>query len=464
MSSSFLSALALAKERIESASSQLSLKLQMSLNSSPPVPCSTVSRSQLNINPNQQCLVPKTELQKATHSNSLGNNSTATTSIKYSDPVMVTTNSKLNVSNSDIQNFVVSKSSEYPTKSSESTIFNVQASSLNNAKYSINSKSSTPSSNVSVSSSMTTQSVTTVACGGLDFRNVEGSSTYSCGSRNCNLPSCTSNESSYQFEPSMKNLNFENTIPQKMNSCPPAETLISPIPNCVSFKSSKLQNSAAYLVSNTISPVSNTDSTNLPVKTISTDTAVHLPLVRDVTSVPPRIKSRSSKLNLLKLPNSVNYYNPKRFCVFCEISGHSSHNCNKFRDSSEFWNIIYQKRLCKNCLRPFHFSHKCFDNSLCFISMCRRRDKHSPILCKHSNNLNKSHLQYNSPDSSSESYQDVCFNLNSYCKKKFYSQGTQTNFVESKSCQTQTLSYEEIAFYSNLFNSHSHLTGTFDSV
>ena len=85
------------------------------------------------------------------------------------------------------------------------------------------------------------------------------------------------------------------------------------------------------------------------------------------------------------------------------------------------------------------------------------------FLCKHKYK-SKFPSQYKSYEPSSESYQDICFNLNKSCSdKRFYSQGTQTNFVESKICQTQTLSYEEIAFYSKLFNSYFHESGTFDS-
>ena len=445
MSSSFLSALAIAKERIESASSQLSLKLQMSLNSSPSVPCSTVSGSQSNINHNQHRSVPSKELQKTTNSNAIRKSSTVTNPIKYSDHVMVSTNSELNVSNSniqnfvsssDIQNFVVSKSLENSLKSSESTLSNTQSPTFNEAKFCLGPKSSTTSSNVSYSPSLATLSVTTVACGGFEIQNAESSRSYSCGSRNCNLPSCNS-----KYATSMKNLNFGNTIPQKIKSSEPAEKLISTTQNFVNLES--------------LSPVSTTDSNNFPVKTETTNTVMHLPVVSEVTSVSPINNPESSKVDLFKQSNLVKYYDPRRVCVFCDRSGHSSHNCTRFRNSAEFWNIIYQKRLCKNCLRPFHFSHKCYDNSLCFFSMCRRRDKHSPILCKHKNNLIKSYPLYNRPDSCSENYQDVSFNLNSHCKKKFYSQGTQTNFVESKTVETQTVSTEDILCFLKFLDENS---------
>ena len=190
-----------------------------------------------------------------------------------------------------------------------------------------------------------------------------------------------------------------------------------------------------------------------PVRTITTNAVMSLPSVSDVTAVLPINKPEDNKF---KLPNSVKSYNPKRTCVFCDEKGHSSHNCRRFSNSSEFWNIIYQKRLCKNCLRPFHFSHKCYDNSLCFFSICRRRDKHSPILCKHRYRSNKSHPKYNSTlKPSSENYQDICFNSDSRYEKSFYSQGTQTNFVESKTIETQTVSSEDILCFLQFLDENS---------
>ena len=72
---------------------------------------------------------------------------------------------------------------------------------------------------------------------------------------------------------------------------------------------------------------------------------------------------------------------PCRFCVFCWTSNHSSHQCEKFNNSKCFWNIVLEDRRCKNCLRLFHQSHKCYNRSFCHLVNCSRLDKHSPVLC-----------------------------------------------------------------------------------
>ena len=86
---------------------------------------------------------------------------------------------------------------------------------------------------------------------------------------------------------------------------------------------------------------------------------------------------------------SSKYYqpNPHHFCIFCHVLGHSSHSCKKYRDSHSFWVKVLEERRCKNCLRLFHHSNNCFDKSLCKLN-CKRRDKHSSILCYVRDKLN----------------------------------------------------------------------------
>ena len=73
--------------------------------------------------------------------------------------------------------------------------------------------------------------------------------------------------------------------------------------------------------------------------------------------------------------------NPCLYCIFCDRGNHSSHECERFRNSGQFWEKVSLDRRCKNCLRMFHRSNKCYDRSFCVLNGCRRYDKHSPILC-----------------------------------------------------------------------------------
>ena len=73
--------------------------------------------------------------------------------------------------------------------------------------------------------------------------------------------------------------------------------------------------------------------------------------------------------------------NPCFYCIFCDKRNHSSHECEKFKHSEQFWEKVSLDRRCKNCLRMFHRSNKCYDRSFCVFHGCRRYDKHSPVLC-----------------------------------------------------------------------------------
>ena len=94
--------------------------------------------------------------------------------------------------------------------------------------------------------------------------------------------------------------------------------------------------------------------------------------------------SLHSRPNGFQVPRQPPYmqHDPFKFCVFCWTSNHPSHQCEKFNNSKSFWNIVLEDRRCKNCLRLFHQSHKCYDRNFCHLVNCRRQDKHSPVLCR----------------------------------------------------------------------------------
>ena len=85
--------------------------------------------------------------------------------------------------------------------------------------------------------------------------------------------------------------------------------------------------------------------------------------------------------------------NPEFHCVFCNTKRHSSHSCRKFRSNEEFYHEVVKQRRCKNCLRQFHRSDYCFNDSFCTLPHCHRKDKHSPSVCRKrfSNKNDKSH-------------------------------------------------------------------------
>ena len=101
--------------------------------------------------------------------------------------------------------------------------------------------------------------------------------------------------------------------------------------------------------------------------------------------------------------------NPKLFCVICSTGNHHSHECRRYKSSKEFWEKVLQDRRCKNCLRFYHRSDRCFNKSFCNIVGCNRRDKHSPVLCfvryrRKSPTLQYKNWQVNPP----------------YCRDRFY--------------------------------------------
>ena len=148
---------------------------------------------------------------------------------------------------------------------------------------------------------------------------------------------------------------------------------------------------------------------------------------------------------------------PNSYCIFCLDGTHSSHVCTKFSDSKQFWSVIYDDRRCKNCFRQFHMSHRCYDFSFCLHGNCRRRDKHSPVLCKHRYET----ASFQNPHENNYLYKDTfkfsgslqCYNRFSNklisqntCSesslKKFSSKESQTENKKVHSVEVQTDNYE----------------------
>ena len=73
--------------------------------------------------------------------------------------------------------------------------------------------------------------------------------------------------------------------------------------------------------------------------------------------------------------------NPNLFCVFCSTANHNSNECSKYNSSKSFWQRVLADRRCKNCLRLYHRSDKCYSRSYCHFSACKRDDKHNAVLC-----------------------------------------------------------------------------------
>ena len=96
-------------------------------------------------------------------------------------------------------------------------------------------------------------------------------------------------------------------------------------------------------------------------------------------SDPITVKGQPS---MAKPPQTHPKPNPLLFCLFCFTGNHTSHECWKFKSSELFWKKILEQRRCKNCLRLYHQSNKCYNKNMCNVMGCSRVDKHSTILCR----------------------------------------------------------------------------------
>ena len=151
---------------------------------------------------------------------------------------------------------------------------------------------------------------------------------------------------------------------------------------------------------------------------------------------------------------SSKYYqpNPHFFCVFCQVSEHSSHACVKYSDSHSFWIKILQDRRCKNCLRLFHHSNNCFDKSLCNFR-CNRRDKHSSVLCYVRDHLNyENHSDHSSKPMSPPQYISG-YKPGEFSHDYFYPQSYRNGTYISKRSKRNNYRTEKVAT-----NSQSCLT------
>lgn len=466
MSSSFLSALTRAKENtrlmMENATAQLSTKLQISLNSTSSVTCTSVSIPQANVqvDSKRSHCVPQMELPKPTTIPS--KNSASHSCIKYTDPVIVSTTSTINVKNSDVQNFVISKSAEIMNVGELSSA-NTSACNIDQVKVSLHNQSSTiRSRNAAVVSISTPSTVSRENLSSDAERKVNCSfnsssyrisdntlsKSYSCSSRDCKLPSCASKNSTYQSSP-LKTLStptkIQKPIKKEIDLDEPGEKFIPVVAVTSTVLSSQSRISPTLTGTVTTSaniPVWNSfNNSNIPGETFPTNSIFPVSAPKVSNDIPGFKKFSES--NRFKFKSSVSKFSkdPKRMCIFCHSKEHSSHNCWKFSKNSEFWEVVYKERLCKNCLRPFHFSQNCFDTSFCYFSNCRRHDKHSPILCKFRYFKSKPHQENYRSKPRVESYQDILqADLSIPRGRLFYSQGTQTDFVEFQTVQTQTIS------------------------
>ena len=406
MSSSFFSALTRAKENtkhmVENASAHLSAKLQMNVNSSPPMPHKYPSISSPKGHENRpiqsEKLKPDVKTFDLSNENGVhaNGNTIVNNSIKYSEPISLPITSQVtNVTSSDVNEFLISKSTEFIPKE-------IHTPNLDGCL--IENKVSAACNNLSVGKEIDFTSKIDVPSVN---SNCDISKPYICHSNKCNLPSCNLDISAPLEVDSAKNPteNLDLSNDQNFNSCPTHEVPFSVVKSVsnVNTTMNVLQESAKTSVTHPELPINNTESLNS--------------------------NSQSQTYKFLVC-------NPKRFCIFCETKEHNSHNCFKMESNSEFWNVIYSQKRCKNCLRQFHFSNNCYDSSFCLFNNCRRRDKHSPILCKFRYKLNN-FASHQLPDT----YQDI-FQGSALINKKFFSQATQTNPVQSKDMLTQTLNFE----------------------
>ena len=495
MSSSFFNALKKAKENtkqmVENASAHVSVKLQMHVNSSPPMPHKypsiSTSRETKSVNNDFE-----------TKSISVVN-TTVNSSVKYSEPLSISKAYEVkNVAPTDINEFLISKSTILSLNETISPNLNYVESLIENQINLVTADTNPPLTN-STNSSMLVSAVNKENCSSskIDINSCTSDPTpYNCNSKDCNLPSCHSKISNTNtlenelLKSRTEDLSFENqdsvpSTPPEMSfsnieprnkistnsECEPSgiNKDISPNtsqlpaifdkPNCKPCCNKEFSQNLAQTVNSKsiVNLVPDSDIfINVPKfsETLATNLELHEnvlesseKLATDVHS--PEPISESANLNSPRSQHIFSACNPKRVCIFCGSKEHNSHNCRKFNHSSQFWTAVYNEKRCKNCLRQFHFSNHCFDSSFCLISNCRRRDKHSPILCnlrymssnfspKSSKSQSYSVKNCNvSSHHSSESYQDI-LNGGSFPSQNCFSQGTQTNILELKSIHTQT--------------------------
>ena len=417
--SNFLGALLKVKESTkrlaENASTQISLRLQMELASMNQSPLN-VSNVSFKNSPfkSEKCVSEINTQNKFIESSNCNDviiseiDPTIQPSLKYSDPIsIVTTTLSSNITQSDVKDFMISKSTEFVNNNKSNFVSTLAEISVPNSLCS----SVCCDNNLVLSQSNMVDSATKDTClpvnDPIAISSISSQVPYSfsCNSDSCNLPSCQTESATAAFQPNI-DLDFKDISVLQNNQNISIE---SPEPPLLVAENSSASNSSTSfnqaIVENTINNLVS------PIKILE-----------------------SPKLDLPLTHNIYPVFNPKKFCIFCKTKEHNSHNCCLFNQNSKFWNVVYKEKRCKNCLRQFHNARNCFDSNFCLFSRCRRRDKHSPILCK---------WRYEKFQrfSLNENYQDILRgSVNNYCNlgKSFYSQGCQTENLGTQSVETQT--------------------------
>ena len=145
--------------------------------------------------------------------------------------------------------------------------------------------------------------------------------------------------------------------------------------------------SSTVTVSSPVISKYNTSSSNyLKTEVISSDS--HR-LQSNVSICKPKLLMANANLPARSKPpvNTVHSsrsqrMDPMRSCIFCAASDHNSHGCRRYASCEGFWAQVYENRLCKNCLRPYHKAEVCYNKSTCLVNGCSRPDKHSTVLCR----------------------------------------------------------------------------------
>ena len=70
-----------------------------------------------------------------------------------------------------------------------------------------------------------------------------------------------------------------------------------------------------------------------------------------------------------------------RACVFCNSEEHDSHDCKAHSNKEVYLDILWEKRLCRNCLNFGHPFYYCPESSKCNLS-CGDYKKHSKVVCR----------------------------------------------------------------------------------
>ena len=308
---------------------------------------------------------------------------TAISNVKYSEPFQSQSGSGIHISHSNYVDFKISKSN---CCSTENTISNSQ-----------NVISKVPQvlqiENVNI----------------LNSHEIDSNLNQSANVPMSNLPSVIDIPISGTVSPTNTHSTFESTLPVLV-SCRSSDVLSPNSPPFIPFKTSIYSGDANYSIVYT-----------------SQSTISH-------STVSDHISNPSS----LPLNGSICTLNPKYACVFCCNSTHNSHNCQKFNSSQEFWSVVLTEKRCRNCFRQYHQARSCYDQSFCKIRNCKRKDRHSPVLCR--NYFRKfaclRNSQFARPSFSSTTHHSSNLeNLNLNC----YSQGTQTDLCLSDNLENLNL-------------------------